>query len=78
MFGGQGVELREGFRSTFRIPVYWIIDPNRRLAEVRYQPFGKGKQAGYAGCNTCFAQDHIPVVLGGLEVGRIAVADLLP
>jgi Uma2 family endonuclease len=72
----SGPKLRK--YASFRIPVYWIIDLNRRLVEVHGQPFGKGSQAGYARCDTYFAHEHVPVVLAGSEVGQIAVADLLP
>jgi Uma2 family endonuclease len=72
----SGPKLRR--YATFRIPVYWIIDLNRRLVEVHGQPFGKGKQAGYARCDTYFENDQVPVVLAGIEIGRIAVAELLP
>jgi hypothetical protein len=72
----SGPKLRR--YATFRIPVYWIIDLKRRIVEVRYQPFGKGKQAGYARCETYLENDHVPVVLAGNEVGLIAVAQLLP
>jgi Uma2 family endonuclease len=64
--------------ATFQIPVYWIVDLNRRVVEVRSQPFGKGKQAGYARCDTYFEHELVPVVLAGVDVGRIAVAELLP
>ena len=72
----SGPKLRR--YATFRIPVYWIVDLKRRIVEVRTQPFGKGKQAGYARCDTYLEHDQVPVVLAGVEVGRIAVADLLP
>jgi Uma2 family endonuclease len=72
----NGPKLRR--YASFRIPVYWIVDLNRRIVEVRVHPFGKGKQAGYARCEIYPEQDHVPVVLDGIEVGRIAVADLLP
>jgi Uma2 family endonuclease len=72
----SGPKLRR--YATFRIPVYWIVDLNRRILEIRYQPFGKGKQAGYARCDTYFEHDQAPVVLAGLEVGRILVAEILP
>jgi hypothetical protein len=72
----SGPKLRR--YATFGIPVYWIIDLKRRIVEVRYQPFGKGKQAGHARCETYLEHDHVPVVLAGNEVGRIAVAQLLP
>jgi Uma2 family endonuclease len=72
----SGVKLRR--YAGFRIPVYWIVDLNRRLVEVRANPFGKGKQAGYARCDVYHETDHFPVVLDGQEIGRIAVASLLP
>ena len=64
--------------ASFRIPVYWIVDLSRRIVEVRTEPFGRGKQAGYALCHTYREGDAIPVELDGQELGRVAVSDLLP
>ncbi len=64
--------------ATFQIPVYWIVDLNRRHVEVRTLPFGRGKNAGYARCDIYQEHDLVPVVLDGSEAGRIVVADLLP
>lgn len=72
----SGVKLRR--YASFRIPVYWILDLNRRLLEVQTLPFGKGKQAGYARCDVYQESDHVPLLLDAQEVGRIAVAELLP
>ncbi len=72
----SGPKLRR--YATFRIPVYWIVDLNRRIVEVRTGPFGKGKQAGYAHCDLYREGDLVPVELDGQEVGRVAVSDLLP
>jgi len=72
----SGLKLRR--YATFQIPVYWIVDLNRRILEVRSQPFGKGRQAGYAQCDIYQEHDLVPVVLDGGEVGRLVVADLLP
>ncbi len=72
----SGPKLRR--YATSRIPVYWIVDLNRRLVEVRTRPFGKGKNAGYARCDIYQQDDSVPVELDGEEVGRVAVADLLP
>jgi Uma2 family endonuclease len=72
----SGPKLRR--YASFRIPVYWIVDLNRRIVEVRTGPFGKGKQAGYAHCDTYREGDLVPVELDGQEVGRVAVSDLLP
>jgi Uma2 family endonuclease len=71
----SGPKLRR--YATFRIPVYWIVDLNRRIVEVRTGPFGKGKQAGYAHCDIYLEADLVPVELDGQEVGRVAVSDLL-
>ena len=72
----SGVKLRR--YASYRIPVYWIVELKRRVVEVRTAPFGKGKQAGYGQCEVYQESDHVPVVLDGTEVGRIAVAGLLP
>jgi Putative restriction endonuclease len=72
----SGVKLRR--YASFRIPVCWIVDLNRRLVEVHTNPFDKGKQAGYAQCDVYQESDEVPVVLDGHEAGRIAVAALLP
>lgn len=72
----SGPKLRR--YATFQIPVYWIVDLNRRLVEARTLPFGKGKNAGYARCDIFQEHDTVPVVLASSEAGRIAVADLLP
>jgi Uma2 family endonuclease len=72
----SGPKLRR--YATFRIPVYWIVDLNRRIVEVYTEPFGTGKQAGYAGCAIYREGDQIPVELDGQLVGHVAVSDLLP
>jgi len=72
----SGPKLRR--YATFQIPVYWIVDLNRRLVEVHTLPHGKGKMAGYARCDIYQEHDLVPVVLDGAEVGRLVVADLLP
>jgi Uma2 family endonuclease len=72
----SGPKLRR--YASYRIPVYWIVDLNSRQIEVHTQPFGKGKKAGYAHCDTYQEGDSVPLILDGQEVGRIPVADLLP
>jgi len=72
----SGPKLRRYAAS--RIPVYWIVDLDRRIVEVRTRPYGEGKQAGYARCDIYREGDQIPVELDGQQVGQVAVADLLP
>lgn len=56
------------------IPVYWIIDVNGRRVEVYTGPGPRGY-----GPPTIFAEGQsVPVVIDGREVGRIAVAGMLP
>ena len=72
----SGPKLRR--YASYRIPVYWIVDLNRRIVEVRTRPFGKGMQAGYARCDLYREGDQVPVELDGQQVGQTAVADILP
>lgn len=64
--------------AAARIPVYWIVNLIDRHVEVFTQPTGSGEQADFASRQVCQAQDTIPVVLDGKELGQITVADLLP
>jgi Uma2 family endonuclease len=64
--------------ATYQIPVYWIVDINRRVVEVHSQPVGRGKQAGYARTDLYQESDSVPVMLDGHEIGRAPVAELLP
>jgi Uma2 family endonuclease len=57
------------------IPVYWIINVNGRQVEV-YTLRQRG--GGYGKPRVFKAGQSVPVVLDGVEVGRIAVADILP
>jgi Uma2 family endonuclease len=56
------------------IPVVWIVDVRGRQVEVYTGPGPHGY-----GATAVFAEGQsVPVVIGGREVGRIAVADILP
>ncbi len=57
------------------IPVYWIVNLVDRCVEVYWSPVD---QAGYVRRETYGKGDVVPVMLEGQEVGRIAVAALLP
>jgi Putative restriction endonuclease len=56
------------------IPVYWIVDVRGRRVEVytRSGPQGYGPPAIFA------EGQSVPVLIDGREVGRIAVAAILP
>jgi Uma2 family endonuclease len=56
------------------IPVYWIINLVDRQVEVYSNP----APDGYRLRQVFLPGSDIPVVIAGIEVGRIAAADLLP
>lgn len=56
------------------LPIYWIVNLKDRQVEVCTIP----GPDGYASRND-FREGHdVPVVIDGVEVGRIAVAEILP
>jgi Uma2 family endonuclease len=60
------------------IPVYWIINVLESVLEVYYDPSDPGEDADYRQRRDYGLSDSVPVMIGGLEVGRVAVRDLLP
>jgi Uma2 family endonuclease len=60
--------------ARVRVPVYWIINLANRQIEVYSHP-GPG---GYAAPVIYKPGQYVPVVLGGRDVGMIAVNDVLP
>ena len=60
------------------IPVYWIVNLSDNQCEVYTEPSGPEPQPDYRQRQDYGASDVIPVVLAGVEVGRIAVQELLP
>jgi Uma2 family endonuclease len=57
-----------------RIPVYWIVNLLHHQVEVDTNPGPRG----YRSTEVFKEGQSVPVVIRGREVGRIAVADLLP
>jgi Uma2 family endonuclease len=56
------------------IAVYWIVNLKANQVEVYTQP----TESGYGARRDYKPGEEVPVVLDGVEVGRIAVADILP
>ncbi|MGO9917286.1 MAG: Uma2 family endonuclease [Isosphaeraceae bacterium] len=56
-----------------RIPVYWIVDLIARRVEVYTEP----APDGYARREDFASGSDVPVMIDGVEVGRIAVAAIL-
>jgi hypothetical protein len=57
---------------------YWIINLVDGQVEVYSQPSGPAEPIGYRHCEVFRPGQEIPVVIDDVEVGRIAVADILP
>ncbi|MGO9464542.1 MAG: Uma2 family endonuclease [Isosphaeraceae bacterium] len=57
-----------------RVPVYWIINLVQRQVEV----FADPGPEGYGTSKIYVAGQSVPVVIGGLRLGEIAVNDVLP
>jgi hypothetical protein len=60
-----------------RIPVYWVVNLMDRAIEVYTEP-RSGRSPVYRRRQDYQADQSVPVVLQGQEVGRIAVRDVLP
>ncbi|MBX9582792.1 MAG: Uma2 family endonuclease [Gemmataceae bacterium] len=56
------------------IPVYWIVNIPDRQIEVLTRPAGPG----YVQRDVYPAGSTVPVVLDGVQVGAVAVADIIP
>ncbi|MBA4063232.1 MAG: Uma2 family endonuclease [Isosphaera sp.] len=60
-----------------KVVQYWIVNLVDRRVEVYTQPRG-GKNPGYKQQTNYGPGDEVPVVVGGTELGRIPVDELLP
>ena len=60
------------------IPYYWVVNLVERRVEVHSEPKTQGKHAKYDKVDFFHADDAVPVVLDGVEVGRIIVGEILP
>jgi hypothetical protein len=60
--------------STVGISSNTIVNLVDRVVEVRTKP----TPAGYASCLAYISGQNVPVVIDGVEVGQINVADILP
>ncbi len=59
------------------IPVYWIVNLKARQVEV-YSLLKRPGASGYGKPRVFKAGQSVPLVIEGVEVGRIAVTDILP
>lgn len=63
--------------AAAKVVQYWIVNVDERRVEVYTHPRG-GKAPAYRERVDYAPGDNVPVVVGGAELGRIPVADLLP
>ena len=66
-------EMKSRYAAS-SIPVYWIINLVEHQLEVYSDPEGRE----YRTSRVFSREQEVPLILGGVEVGRIRVADLLP
>jgi Uma2 family endonuclease len=64
--------------AAARVPVYWIVDLNRRRLEVHTEPTGEGEAAIYTRTQILGPDDEVALVLDGREIGRFPVKEILP
>jgi len=70
--------LKKRLYARASIPFYWIVNLSDNQCEVYTEPSGPEPQPDYRQRQDYGPSDVIPVVLAGLEVGRIAVQEFLP
>ena len=60
------------------IPVYWILNLPESRCEAYTEPSGPGDEPDYRQRQSYGPTEEIPLMIEGVEVGRIAVQALLP
>lgn len=60
------------------VACYWIVNLDDRRVEVHTQPSGPCDAPAYASVTHYAATDSVPLVLDGVTVATVPVADLLP
>lgn len=60
------------------IALYWIVNLPERRVEVYAEPSGPVELPDYRRRNDYGLSETIPVSIGGADVGRLAVVDLMP
>ncbi len=70
--------LKQQLYARAAIASYWIVSLPDRRVEVYTEPSGPADKPGYARRRELSAGDEVVLVLDGIEIGRLAVSDLLP
>lgn len=72
----RGIKKRLYARAG--VPVYWVVNVNKLEIEVYSQPDQQAAIPDYQQHRIYHTTDQIPVILDGIEIGRIFVNDVLP
>jgi Uma2 family endonuclease len=64
--------------AAARIPVYWLLNLPESRCEVFTEPSGPGDEPDYRRRQNYGPTEEIPLMIEGVEVGRLAVQALLP
>lgn len=75
---GRDRTLKQQLYATSGIPVYWIVNLNDRRLEVYTEPSGPAEVPAYGQRRDLAGGEEVALILDGVEVGRLAVNDLLP
>jgi Uma2 family endonuclease len=70
--------LKKALYALAGIPVYWIVNIPERMCEVYTNPSEPGEQPDYRQRQDYGPMDEVPLVIEGVEIGYIAVQELLP
>ncbi len=70
--------LKKRLYAQAGIPVYWIVNLVDRRLEVFTDPSAATDPPDYRQHRVFAASEEVPLVVEGREVGRIAVAAVLP
>jgi Uma2 family endonuclease len=72
----RGIKKRLYARAG--VPVYWVVNVNKLEIEVYSQPDQQAAKPDYQQHRIYHTTELIPVILDGIEIGRIPVNDVLP
>jgi Uma2 family endonuclease len=64
--------------AAARIPVYWILNLPESSCEAYTDPSGPGNEPDYQQRQNYGPTEEIPLMIEGVEVGRLVVQALLP
>jgi Uma2 family endonuclease len=70
--------LKKRIYARAGISVYWLVDLVKKQIEVYTSPLSTGEKPDYQEHRVYSHEDTIPVMLDGVEIGQIAVWEVLP